>query len=91
MAIWAESLAKSIGLIRQTNPKIIEILKADSEVLQRIQAEFHTMLRQRERDGKVPIAITCFFEELPLPGVGEVGNGVWGERFGVVLLFIPLT
>ncbi len=81
MATWAGLLSKSIGLIKQTNSRILEVLRADSEVLQRIQIEFHSMLRQREKNGKLPIAITCFYEELPLPGVGEVGDVVWEEHF----------
>ena len=73
-AKWAELLAKSIGLIKQTNPEIVEVLRGDSEVLARIQMDFHTMLRARGKSGEPGIAITCFFEELPLPGVGEVGR-----------------
>ena len=69
-------MAKSIGLIKQTNSQILEVLKADSEVLARIQTEFHTMTRARANNGDRPIAITCFFEELPLPGVGEVSVAI---------------
>ncbi|OCL11660.1 hypothetical protein AOQ84DRAFT_335546 [Glonium stellatum] len=71
-ARWAEQLAKLIGLIKQTNSQILEILRTDSEVLARIQADFHMMLRARIKNGSQQIAITCFFEELPLPGIGEV-------------------
>lgn len=71
-ARWAELLAISIGFIKQTNAKILEVLKSDSEVLARIQTEFHTMIRDRTNKGQQPISITCFYEELPLPGVGEV-------------------
>jgi hypothetical protein len=75
-ARWAELLAKSLGLLKQTNPQILEVLKADSEVLARIQTEFHTMTRARANNRDRPIAITCFFEELPLPGVGEVSAAI---------------
>ncbi|KKA16380.1 SesB-related regulatory protein [Rasamsonia emersonii CBS 393.64] len=71
-AQWAEGLAKLIGLIKQTNSQIIQVLRADSEVLERIQIDFHSMLRARVNDGAHPIAITCFYEELPLPGMDEI-------------------
>lgn len=72
LAKWAELMAKSIGFIKQSNSQIIEVLESDSEVLARIQTEFHTMLRARAKHGDQPIDITCFFEELPLLGVGIV-------------------
>jgi len=63
----------AIGLLKQTNPKILAVLQSDSEVLERVQNGFHTMIRSRRQDGLPPIEITCFFEELPLPGIGIVG------------------
>ncbi len=72
LARWAESLAKSIGLIKHTNPEILAVLRSESEVLERVQDGFHTMIRSRAQDGLPPIEITCFYEELPLPGVGVV-------------------
>ncbi|KAF2798736.1 hypothetical protein K505DRAFT_405002 [Melanomma pulvis-pyrius CBS 109.77] len=72
LAHWAESLAKAIGVLKQTNKEILAALKSDSEVLERVQHAFHTMIRSRGQDGFPPIEITCFFEELPLPGVGTV-------------------
>ncbi|KAL2199927.1 P-loop containing nucleoside triphosphate hydrolase protein [Corynascus similis CBS 632.67] len=71
LARWAELLSRSIGIIKQTNTQIIEVLKRDSEVLARIQDGFHTMVLARGREGQ-PIEISCFFEELPLPGIGQV-------------------
>ncbi|KAH0536046.1 hypothetical protein FGG08_007053 [Glutinoglossum americanum] len=72
LADWAEILAKSIELIRHTNPHVISVLRKDSEVLSRIPNNFHTLIRSRNEDGLPPIKITCFYEELPLPGVGMV-------------------
>ncbi|PMD32818.1 hypothetical protein L207DRAFT_440216, partial [Hyaloscypha variabilis F] len=72
LAEWASKLAKSIGLLKQTNPQIIAVLETDSEVLARIQDNFHTMIRSRELHGLPPIGITCFYEELPLTGIGVV-------------------
>jgi len=76
LAHWAESLAKTIGLIKQTNPEIVAVLKTESEILERVQSGFHTMIRSRVQDGLPPIEITCFYEELPLPGVGIVSRRI---------------
>ena len=72
LARWAEMLARSIGLFKQTNSEILQVLKTDSEVLAHIQDSFHTMIRSRAGATLPPIDITCFYEELPLPGVGTV-------------------
>jgi hypothetical protein len=52
----------------------LAVLKSDSEVLARVQDEFHTMVRLRNQKRLQPIEITCFFEELPLQGVGFVSQ-----------------
>ena len=70
-------LAKSIGFLKQTNPKILRVLQNDSEVLARIQDKFHSIVRARNQDEMQPIEIACFFEELPLPGIGDVSNLVF--------------
>lgn len=67
-------LARSIGFIKQTKAQILEVLKSYLEVLARIQTEFHTMIRARTNKGQLPIAITCCYEELPLPGIREVST-----------------
>ena len=72
LAFWAERLAKVIGILQQTNPEIVKALQADSEVLARTQHSFLTMIRSRNQDELPLIDITCFFEEIPLPGVGIV-------------------
>jgi hypothetical protein len=72
MAKWAERLATAIGLLHEANPKILEVLKEDSEVLERIQGSFHDMLGTREDQQLPKISIICFYEQLPLRLVGEV-------------------
>jgi hypothetical protein len=72
LAYWAERLAKAIGVLKQTNTEILGVLKSESEVLERVQSSFHTMIRARNQKGLAPIEITCFYEELPLPGIGVV-------------------
>ncbi|RMZ84471.1 hypothetical protein DV738_g741, partial [Chaetothyriales sp. CBS 135597] len=69
---WAERLAKTIGVLKQTNTNILAVLRSDSETLQDLQIGFHTLVRSRAQDGCPPIEIICFFEELPMPGIGTV-------------------
>ena len=75
LAKWAERLATSLGLIKQMNAGILDVLRRDSEVLYRVQTEFHTMIRDRGKKNEVAIEIACFFEELPLGIFGIVGFG----------------
>ena len=76
LAVWGEVLARSLGLIKQTNPAIVEVLTRKSEVLARIQDSFFTLVRSRDQDNLPPVEITCFFEELPLVGLGLVSVDV---------------
>ncbi|KAE8382644.1 Alpha/Beta hydrolase protein [Aspergillus bertholletiae] len=69
LAKWADFVCRSISLVKQTNPEIVNVLKRESEVLARIQDGFHTMVRSV---GPPPIEVTCFYEEVPVLGVGLV-------------------
>ncbi|KAB8218529.1 hypothetical protein BDV33DRAFT_192643 [Aspergillus novoparasiticus] len=69
LAKWADFICRSISLVKQTNSEIVNVLKRDSEVLARIQDGFHTMVRSV---GPPPIEVTCFYEMLPVLGVGLV-------------------
>ena len=75
LAQWAEKLAKAMGLLKQSNTQLLAVLKSDSEVLARIQNDFHTMIRSRNLERLRPIEITCFYEELPVAGIGIVSQG----------------
>jgi protein SERAC1 len=44
-------------------------------MLANLQQEFHTMLDDRIRNQKQTIEIFCFYEELPVTGIGTVGTG----------------
>src|SRR6187551_4036545 len=68
LARWAELLFRSIGVIKQTNTKIVEVLRRESELLARIQDSFHTVVMAHTKEGLQPIEISCFYEELPLSG-----------------------
>ena len=72
LAHWAEALARFIGVFKQTNTQMLKVLNEDSEVLARIQQDFYTMIRARGKQGKEEIAITCFYEELPLQVIGTM-------------------
>ena len=69
-------MSRSIGLVKSTNSQIVEVLRRDSEVLARIQDSFHIMARARGMEGGRPIEITCFYEELPVHGVGVVSSEI---------------
>ncbi|KAI1755436.1 hypothetical protein F4782DRAFT_488567 [Xylaria castorea] len=72
LAVWAERLSMYIGVVKQTNSKILEVLRTDSEVLARIQDGFHTMIQARRTESLESIKLGCFYEELPLEVVGFV-------------------
>lgn len=61
-------------MVKQTNRNIVDVLKRDSEVLARIQDSFHTIVRAQTKDGLQQMEITCFYEELPVLGVGLVSG-----------------
>ncbi len=69
-------LSRSIGIIKKTNTEIVKVLTHDSEVLAQIQDGFHTMVLARSKEGQ-PIEISCFYEELPMPGIGQVSVMAW--------------
>lgn len=73
LARWAEFVSRSIGLLQNINPKIVHALKRDSEVLARIQDSFHTMVKAHSTAETPPLEVTCFYEELPVLGIGLVG------------------
>ena len=70
LANWATVFSQMAGTVKRMNTDLLRVLKPESEVLARIQGDFHAMLRSR--NGRPPLAVTCFFEELPVRGVGEI-------------------
>ena len=44
LARWAEILAKSVGIMKQINPQIIQVLRQDYEVLAWVQDSFHIII-----------------------------------------------
>lgn len=60
-------------MLRQSNRNILAVLEPGSEVLANVQQEFHTMLEDRSRNMGARVEICCFYEEIAVLGVGEVG------------------
>ena len=73
-AQWAERLARSIGLVKQTDTGVLRVLESDSEVLARIKDDFHNMVRRKLIEQRSEIRITCCYEELPVFGQHEVSE-----------------
>jgi len=71
LASWATFGTNIANIVKRTNKDIVSILRPGSEMLADVQDGFHNILRLRKEEG-TEIAVTCFYEELALPGVGEV-------------------
>jgi len=71
LTTWAQLLRKSITAFKQTNKEILAILGQDSKMLQEVRNNFDAMIQARARDEKRAIAVTCFYEELPIVGLGR--------------------
>lgn len=66
---WATVGRRMASILKRTNKDILGVLNRNSEILQLVENNFHTNLRQRKDD---PIEIVGFYEELPMKGIGEV-------------------
>lgn len=71
MADWAKIPASTLGIVKSVNKSLLYILETDNQLLEAIQIDFWSMIRELRENGR-RIDVTCFFEELPLPGVGKV-------------------
>ncbi|KAJ4132375.1 hypothetical protein NW754_015190 [Fusarium falciforme] len=72
LANWASVVGKMTKIVKNTNTSILQVLRPESEVLARIQTDFHNMVRSRQDQGQPALRITCFYEELPVRNVGEI-------------------
>lgn len=84
-AKWTTFITRLINAVKQTNINIVEVLRPDSEMLELIQKDFQSILRQRI-DEQQPIQITCFFEQLSMKVVGDVGMLVQLQRSRLLTL-----
>ncbi|KAM5357709.1 hypothetical protein ACJZ2D_015994 [Fusarium nematophilum] len=71
MADWAKIPASALGIVKSTNKSLLKILETDDAYLQSVQDRFWSMVREQQKAGR-DLEVTCFFEELPLSGVGKV-------------------
>lgn len=71
MADLAKKAVSVLALAKSTNTKLVEVLQKDDQLLESLQSNFLKMIQERRRNGRT-LEVTCFFEELPLPGVGKV-------------------
>ncbi len=78
IASFAAGISQILKVARKrVNADILSLLRRDSEVLADIDASFGTWLRKRENR----VEITCFSEELELPGIGLVRNALLSSPF----------
>ncbi|GIJ85684.1 hypothetical protein Asppvi_004545 [Aspergillus pseudoviridinutans] len=71
MADWAKISASALGLVKSTNKSLLDLLRTDNQLLEAIQVDFWSMIRELRESGR-RLEVICFFEELPLPVVGKV-------------------
>lgn len=71
MAHWLEIPASCLGVLKSTNKFLLQVLQTDDQLLESIQVRFWSMVREQRESGR-RLGITCFYEELPLPVVGQV-------------------
>jgi protein SERAC1 len=67
-------VAKSLGIIKETNAEIAQVIKRECEELDLLQQCFRTMITVHNKDNYRPIEMAFFFEELPVHRVGLVGK-----------------
>jgi protein SERAC1 len=75
MADWMKIPASALGVLKSTNKSLLQVLGTDDQLLESIQFRFWSMVRGQRESGR-RLEITCFFEELPLPVVGQVVSKV---------------
>ena len=71
LASWATFGTQMVSILRRTNKDIVKVLTPGSEMLREVQTGFHNVLEHRKIE-RSAISITCFYEQLPVTGVGEV-------------------
>lgn len=72
LAKWGEMFIRVLGLVKQTNSRILKALMRESEFLEDVQDNFYTLIHSRQQEGLPAIQIACFAEELPLPAIGQL-------------------
>lgn len=73
-ADWVAPLTNLANLVRKTNTELVAVLEPGSEMLANLQRDFHTKLEDCRRNNDKLLEIYCYYEELPVPGIGKVGQ-----------------
>ena len=74
LAKWGKILVNILRVVLNPNKEIVAALAPGSEMLANLQQEFWTMIDARNKTGKAFISCSCFYEELPMKGIGEVSH-----------------
>ncbi|KAF7554701.1 hypothetical protein G7Z17_g2746 [Cylindrodendrum hubeiense] len=62
-----------VGSFKQTNPKLLRVLQAESDTLQLIHEDFYDLVNGRRTSAnEQDIQVMCFWEELPSPITGSI-------------------
>ena len=86
LAPWAEGIAGALGFVKQTNRRLLKVLRTNSELLSRVNEAFLTLVENRKSGSAHPIRLSCFYEELPLPVIGLVSISKLSETGSGLLL-----
>ncbi|KAF4983670.1 hypothetical protein FZEAL_976 [Fusarium zealandicum] len=70
-AEWARIPARALGQVKSTNQALLDVIQTDGQYLEFIRDTFLSMIREL-RESRRDLQITCFFEELPVSGVGKI-------------------
>lgn len=81
MADWAKIPASMLGVVKSVNTPLLSVLQTEDQQLESIQIDFLSMIRDLRDNHHRRVEVTCFFEELGMPTVGESGiKGVCNVR-----------
>jgi protein SERAC1 len=72
MADWIKIPAWGLGVVKSSNRSLLSILQTEDQLLESLQISFLSMVRDLRDNYNRRIEVTCFYEELPMPVVGEV-------------------
>ena len=62
MADWAKIPAGALGLVKSANRSLLKVLETDDQLLEAIQVDFQSMVRELRENGR-RVEVTCFFED----------------------------